>query len=107
MASETWFGSGEYSAPVKMHGIVSPQLSTIIVGGGTALEQNREILQFEAKAPHVSEITQNSHFWIRKEPDPAQEGGDFTHAVVSREAIATGFFVSIEVRSVAGDTPIV
>jgi hypothetical protein len=107
IANETWYGSDTYDPPFKMRGIVSPKENTLLIGGGVQQEQNSVIIQFESDATNVHTITTNSHVWLRKTPDPSQDGGDFTHAIVSRDTTAHSWYITIEARSVAGNTPII
>ncbi len=107
VASEIKYGKGEYAEPVLISGLVSPKVDMFLEGGGTKLEQNRETVQFDANAPNAESITENSHFWIRRKPDPTKQGGDWTHIVRGRDGSSTSWFISIEVQSVAGNTPIV
>ena len=107
VANEDFFGSGEYQEPYPLRCQVSPKVSTVIIGVGIEVQQNNVELKFESNVKGIEKITQNSHFWIKKKPNPIEEGADFTHTVVGRNSSTHDWFVTIECESATGDFPIV
>ena len=107
VSNETFFGSGDYGEPYALRGQVSPKVSTIIVGIGIQVQQNNVEIKFESNVKGIGHITQNSRFWIKKKPDVAEGGADFTHTIVGRNASTHDWFIVIECESATGDFPIV
>lgn len=107
VANETFYGSGVYSDPYPLRCIVSPKSDRLILGGGIRSEMNFVDLQFESTTNGVQEITQNSHIWIKQEPNEELDGADFTHEVTGRSSTPHDWFVVIEAKNVKGNTPIV
>lgn len=107
IANETYYGSGDYEEPYALRCMVSPKSDRVILGGGVSSEMNYVDLQFESRLKGVENITQNSHVWIKRKPDPELEGADFTHEITGRASTAHDWFVIIEAKNVKGNTPII
>lgn len=107
VSNETMFGSSEYKEPYTIKGLFVPSGETMLLGGGVMIQQNNDIVLFESNLKGVKDITQNSLFWIKREPHEMMSQEDFTHKVTGRQATSNGMFIIISLESVSQDVPII
>lgn len=107
ISNETFYGSGEYIEPFVLQGIVASKAQNLIVDSGTNITQYNNIVTFEYDVANGKGITDNSHFWIRRIPNEEQNGADFTHTVRGTDIKPNNQYMEIELRGVAGNTPII
>lgn len=107
VSNETFFGSGEWETPYPMRAIVTPKSDRSVYGGGVVVRQNNIEIKFESNLKDIELITQNSKFWVKRIPNPTQNGGDFTHETISRDLTTNQQFVVIECRSATDNFPLI
>lgn len=107
VSNEIIFGSNEYDEPYTIRGLYIPSGETMLLGGGVMIQQNTDTVLFESSLKNVKDITQNSLFWIKREPNDLLFGEDFTHRVIGRQATSNSMFIVISLESVSQDVPVI
>lgn len=107
ISNETYINSGDFKEPIKVRGIFTPMSDTITYGGGVEIQGNTDEIKFESKHSFIKDITQNSRIWIKRVPDKEVDGEDYTHKVIGRHTTTNSWFVVIQCKSTAIDSPIV
>lgn len=105
-SNETYFGSGNYTEPYALRGLVFYRSNSVLAGGGVIIQQNTVELQFESNLEGIESITQKSLVWINKVPNFVKEKADFTHIITSRSASPDSWYVIINCKSAKENTPI-
>lgn len=106
VSNETEYGSGEYEEPILLYGLVSDKPQNLIGDSGVKITQYNSIVRFEYNEANAKKITDTSHFWIRRVPREEQDKADFTHTVRGTLITEDDQYIKVELRGVAGNTPI-
>jgi hypothetical protein len=104
IANETGFET--YGEPSAYQGIISAQNNFVRDENAIVLDEFDEVVTFEKAHVTAAGIGKTSHFWLRRVPDPDQQGGDFTHELAGIQISPDNQYAMVVLSGADGYNPL-